>query len=174
MNEQEQETPEPWEVTALPYEDGCGFIIEDAVGHRLATAPTEEIADRIAAIPAMLRALEVLRSGGAQGQLAFLHERGLKAPETRYGDSQKPETYQITNDHEMDADGIYPACDSLARAVTRAAIAQAEQGAARRGPCANCGGQPAEHRARLGDGAWCACSEDCQCDGYVAETGAAG
>ena len=56
-----------------------------------------------------------------------------------------------------------------------AAIAQTEQGAAERAPCAKCGGLPAEHRYRMGDGPWCACGDGgCECDGYVAEQGAAG
>ena len=57
--------------------------------------------------------------------------------------------------------------------IARAAIAQHETGAPRRGPCAKCGGLPAEHRYRMGDGPWCACGDGgCECDGYVAEQGA--
>ena len=55
----------------------------------------------------------------------------------------------------------------------RAAIAQAETGAAKHRPCAKCGGLPAEHRYLMGDGPWCACGDGgCECDGYVAEQGA--
>lgn len=55
------------------------------------------------------------------------------------------------------------------------AIAQAEalrQPNAGLRPCAKCGGRPAEHRYRMGDGEWCVCNESCECDGYVAEEGA--
>ena len=61
------------------------------------------------------------------------------------------------------------------RGTVPAMPAQAETGAARRGSCAKCGGLPAEHRYLMGDGPWCACGDGgCECDGYVAEQGAAG
>ncbi len=50
----------------------------------------------------------------------------------------------------------------------RPLIAQAEE-AAKLHPVCECGGRPGEHRERLGDGAWCVCTEDCPCQGYVAK-----
>lgn len=64
-NDQEQHTPGPWEVTELSFEDGRGYIIEDGEGHVIATAPVKEIADLIAAAPAMLRALAEIRGSAA-------------------------------------------------------------------------------------------------------------
>ena len=66
----------------------------------------------------------------------------------------------------------YPNKEHLCRGCQlRAAIAVAEE-APQRPACAKCGGRPAEHRYRMGDGEWCVCNEGCECDGYVTEEGA--
>lgn len=66
MNEQEStHTPGPWEFTEAPFEDGEGYIIEDAKGHYIGAAPIEADARLMAASTAMLKALEAEQAANA-------------------------------------------------------------------------------------------------------------